>query len=185
MGMVIIAASGIRRGELLALRWSEIDLDNGLIRINRNLQYIKKQIVINPPKTKASKRTVAIPESLVDALRRYRKWQREEHLKKGIRTNQVIHNQKGEPYKPTTYSHAVKTAGDKAGLVNLGPHSLRHLHATYLMGQGIHPKVVQERLGHSNIITTLQVYSHVLDTMQTEAAEKAGGVVSIPTFYPT
>lgn len=81
-------------------------------------------------------------------------------LKKGIRTSHVIHNQKGKFYRPAAYSAAVKLAGNKAGIVSLGPHSL----------------------GHSSMVTTLQVYSHVLDTMQDEAAEKAGGVVSIPAF---
>ena len=184
MGMAIIAATGLRRGELLALRWSEIDLDRKSIRVCRNLQYLHKQIVIKPPKTKAGNRHVIMPDSLVDNLREYRRWQREYHVKHGIRTDLVIHNRKGESFKPTTYSAAVKDAGDKAGLVNLGPHSLRHLHATHLLEQGIHPRVVQERLGHSNIMTTLTVYSHVLDHMQDKAAAAADGLVC-PSVCPS
>jgi integrase len=185
MGMSIIAATGLRRGELLALRWNEINLERKQIRVHRNLQYIKKQIVILPVKSDAGRRTVAMPDSLVDTLRQYRQWQREYLLQQGIRTDLVIHNRQGEPYKPTTYSAAVKDAGNKAGLVNLGPHQLRHLHATHLMEQGIHPRVVQERLGHANITTTLTVYSHVLDHMQDKAAEAADALVSCPSFCPS
>jgi integrase len=184
MGMAIIAATGLRRGELLALRWQEIDLERKTIRVSRNLQYLKKQIVIKPPKTASGRRTVILPDALVSSLRDYRRWQREYHLKHGIRTDLVIHNRQGEPFKPTTYSAAVKGAGDKAGLVNLGPHTLRHLHATHLLEEGIHPRVVQERLGHANIMTTLTIYSHVLEHMQDKAAAAADGLVC-PSFCPS
>ncbi|MDX2458106.1 MAG: tyrosine-type recombinase/integrase [Gammaproteobacteria bacterium] len=142
-------------------------------------------IIINPPRIKAGRRTVVLPDNVVASLRGYRKRQKKEHMKKGIRTSHVIHNQKGEFYRPAAYSAAVKLAGNKAGIVSLGPHSLRHLHVTYLMEQGIHTKVGQERLGHSSMVTTLQVYSQVLDTMQDEAAEKAGVLCLSLLFYPT
>lgn len=99
MGMSIIKATGLSRGDLLALQWQEIDLNEGQIKVNRNLQYINKQIVILLSKTKAGWRTVALPITLTASLKQNRQWQRMEHIKKGLRTDQVIHNRNGEATK--------------------------------------------------------------------------------------
>jgi integrase len=179
LGIMLIAGSGIRRGELLALRWEDADLAAGVIDVHRNLQRVGGQLIVGKPKSKQGSRKVTLPVSLVAALTQYRQWQRKERLRCGVRPVEdlVIHNRRGQPFKPTTFSAAVKLAGKHAG-IQLGPHTLRHYHATLLLGSGINARALQERLGHANVNTTLMVYSHVLKSMEDEAARAAESAVS-------
>lgn len=172
LSIMLLAGSGIRRGELLGLRWEDVHLEDGYIDIKRNLQYVNKRLMVNPPKTKKSRRKVTLPAPLTGALKRYRQWQLKERLRRGVRSAEdlLIHNRHGQPFKPTTFSAAVKDAGQRAGIL-LGPHLLRHYHATLLLGEKINIRVLQERLGHADVNTTLNVYSHVLKAMEDEAAE--------------
>jgi integrase len=179
LSIMLIAGSGIRRGDLLAMRWEDVDLDHGYIDVHRNLQRVNGQLVIVKPKSKSGSRKVTLPVSLVSALKQYRQWQRKERLRSGVRPVEdlVVHDRHGQPFKPTTFSAAVKLAGKHAGFL-LGPHTLRHYHATLLLGSGINARALQERLGHANVNTTLMVYSHVLKSMEDEAARAAESAVS-------
>jgi integrase len=151
-----------------------VDLNYGCLDIHRNLQRVNGQLVVGKPKSQNGSRKVTLPASLVEALKQYRQWQRKDRLRRGVRPAEdlVIHNRHGQPFKPTTFSAAVKLAGKRAGFL-LGPHTLRHYHATLLLGSGINARALQERLGHANVNTTLMVYSHVLKSMEDEAARAA------------
>jgi integrase len=186
MAITIMVTTGLRRGELLALRWQDIDLDNKLLRVTRSLGLVDYQPTIGPPKTERSCRRVTLPDSLVAALREYRKWQLAEYMVKGYRPKEdiVIHTRKGEYYKPTTFSTTIAYLGRKIG-ADLNPHVFRHYHATHMLMAKISAKTIQERLGHTDIHTTLSTYAHVLKEMEEEAAKAADTLLSWETSWET
>ena len=117
---------------------------------------------------------IALPASTVDALRTHHAAQQRARLAAGAEFNRldlVFPGPDGEPWRPSTFAAACRRAFKKAGLT-CRLHDLRHTHATMLLRQGVHPKVVQERLGHANVSITLDIYSHCTANMQQEAAEK-------------
>src|SRR5262249_345540 len=118
-------------------------------------------------------RTIALPALLVEELRRHRLRQAEELLRLGVRQTDETHvclREDASPWPPRVFSHAVKRHIRASGLPAVRLHDLRHSHATHLLTSNLHPKIVQERLGHASIQLTLDTYSHVLPNMQTDAA---------------
>ena len=178
---VLAMTTGMRRGELLALRWEDVNLDDGSLSIRGSLHRSREGFTIAEPKTAGSRRHVALGRLAVDALRRHRVHQAEERLLHGSRwENQdlVFANELGRPIEATNLirrSFAPMLA--RAGLPRIRFHDLRHSAATLLLGQGIHPKIVSERLGHSRVGTTLDLYSHVTPHMQREAANALDAVL--------
>jgi len=167
--------TGLRRSELLALRWDDIDLDMAQVYVTRALHRLRTgEIVYRTPKTAKSRRLVDLPPSAALVLRQHRDQQ--EALRADLATGPVQGHDlvfttlEGGPVLPDTFTHAwIKTAR-RAGFPHIRLHDARHSHATLLLKQGVHPKVVQERLGHASITTTLDTYSHVLPGMQQSAA---------------
>jgi integrase len=172
---LLAVSTGMRRGEILALRWDEIDLDAGTLAVRQTLEQTRAGLAFKQPKTQKSRRLVALPPLTVDALRRHRVEQTEHRLALGPMYNDqglVFPQRDGALWNPNTFSACFIPLADRAGLGGLRFHDLRHSHATQLLRQGVHPKIVSERLGHSTIGITLDVYSHVVPGMQEEAARK-------------
>jgi integrase len=163
----------MRRGEILGLRWGDLDEDLSVAHVRRSLQSIGG-LSFEEPKTPRSRRAVVLPQFLHPYLVRQREDQagRRERLGDAWRaTGQVVDRPDGSPVNPATFSAEWSKFIRKKGLPRVRFHDLRHAHATLMLLQGVHPKIVSERLGHSNIGITLDIYSHVLPTMQSEAAQ--------------
>ena len=173
--VMLALATGARRGELLAMRWRNVDFDNDTVRIAGSLEQTGAGLRFKPTKT-GKPRAVTLPGYAIDELRRLKHDQAQELLRLGIRQTGdtlVCARVDGEPLQPRSLTHefAVAMARIK-DLPRVRFHDLRHSHATQLLLAGVHPKVAQERLGHSTITTTLDLYSHVTATMQEDAAAK-------------
>jgi integrase len=172
----------MREGELLALRWSYVDLDRGAVQVRGTMQPVKGGLRISEPKTKASKRRVLLAPLAVEALRRHRTAQNLERLQLGAEWQDrdlVFANTVGGPIRAGDLLKRVHyPLLKKAGLPKVTFHELRHTAATLQAEAGTPAKVVQEMLGHSTIAITLDLYGHVTPTMQERAAEVANDILS-------
>ncbi len=167
--------TGMRRSELLALRWQDIDFILGQIYVNRSLHVLKgSRVIIKPPKTAKGRRTIALPPSAFLVLNEYREAKESESLLLGqpISDNDLVFSTLGKPLLPNTVTHAWIKLVSRTGLKKIRFHDARHSHASLMLKQGIHPKIVQERLGHSTISITLDTYSHVTPGLQEAAAKR-------------
>lgn len=174
---VTLATAGLRIGEALGLRWSDIDFASRNVAIQRALQFRPPQgYSFVEPKTSRSRRTVVFPASTIQALREHRRRQAAERLQAGPTwedTDLVFCNEIGQPLNASsTVTSAFQRALTRAGLPKIRIHDMRHTAATLLLSQGCHPKYVQDLLGHSTITLTLDTYSHVVPALHGEAADK-------------
>ncbi|HKR83926.1 MAG TPA: tyrosine-type recombinase/integrase [Terriglobales bacterium] len=173
--VLLALSTGMRRGETLALRWKNVDLERGTLRVVESLEQTKSGIRFKAPKTDRV-RVITLPGFATEALRRHKREQAEELLMLGIRQsgeNLVCGRADGLPLQPQTLTHNfIRLVGRLRDLPRVRFHDLRHSHATQLLLDGVHPKIAQERLGHASITTTLDLYSHVTDTMQNDAAAR-------------
>jgi integrase len=173
--VAIAIATGMRRGEILALRWSDLDEDYTTARVKRTLEVACGQgLVFEDPKTPKSRRAVALPAFLVPHLQRHRVAQAARRKAAGARWREqglVVDRGDGTPWNPDRFSSAWPWFLHASKLPHVRFHDLRHGHATLMLMQGVHPKIVSERLGHSSIGITLDTYSHVLPSMQGEAVK--------------
>jgi integrase len=170
--------TGMRRSELLAVRWCDIDLLGMQISVSRTMQYlngVKKHVTFKEPKSKKSRRLIALSPSTVLVLEGHRKAQ--DNIRASLElppsndNDLVFSHWDGSPLLPDSITHAWVKLVRKCGLKGIRLHDARHTHATIMLKQGVHPKVVQERLGHANISTTLDTYSHVAPGLQQAAAK--------------
>ncbi|WP_070119699.1 site-specific integrase [Bacillus marinisedimentorum] len=167
--------TGMRRGEVLGLKWGDIDFANKRIKIQRSLARTSKGIVFKTPKTRRSKRPVAISNYIVDELKN-------EKIKQDLRKESseevyeeldlIICTETGKPKDPRNLLRLFYSLIEKAQVPKISYHDLRHTHATLMLEIGENPKIVSERLGHSRVGITLDRYSHVNQDMQQSAAEK-------------
>ncbi len=176
---LLAALCGLRRGEILALRWRDVDLTNGLLSIKESAEEVGKEVRYK--ETKSGKaRTVALSSTVKEELNRHRVGQAEEQLKLGMRPDDnsfVVAQIDGRPLKPTSLTHEWTRLVAKTSLPRIRFHDLRHSHATQLLAAGVHPKIASERLGHSTIGITLDLYSHVMPGMQANAAEQVDAAI--------
>ncbi len=175
MPILLAITTGLRRGELLGLRWADMDLSTGVLSVRQSLGRTRSGMAFKPPKTAKSRRTVTLPAFVIEALERHRAVQNEERrLLGGAYQDQdlVAAEPDGQPQSPGALSRAFSKLIIAKRLPQVRFHDLRHSHATQLLKQGVHPKIVSERLGHSTIGLTLDTYSHVLPGMQEEAAKR-------------
>jgi len=175
--------TGIRRGELLALRWQDLDLDldRGALAIRRTLTRGTGALTFGEPKSKAGRRSLALPAVCVDALRAHRVTQLERRLSIGPawQDNDLIFERgDGSLLHPNSLLNAFFRLTAAAGVPRIRFHDLRHTAATLMLANGEHPKIVQERLGHSDISMTLNRYSHVTMDMQRDAADRLAKLLS-------
>jgi len=168
--------TGLRRSELLALRWQDVDFLYCQIYVSRSMHHLKTgEIVFRQPKSARGNRTIALSPSTLDLLRAHQEKQKAKAVMLGkslTDSDLVFSHIDGSPLLPGTLSHAWDKAVRRAGLRVIRLHDARHTHASYMLKQGIHPKVVQERLGHSSIQVTLDTYSHVAPGIQEKAAAR-------------
>lgn len=174
--------TGMRRSELLALRWQDIDLLLLNISVNRSLHQLKGgQIVFRQPKTDKSRRLIALTPSTAAILKEFQESQYKLRealgFSKPTENDLVFCQYDGRPFLPNTVSHNWIKLVRRAGLNGIRFHDARHTHASLLLKQGVHPKIVQERLGHSSIQITLDTYSHVAPGLQQAAANKFDDII--------
>ena len=174
--LLLAVTTGMRRGELLALRWEDVDFENGVVSIRRTMNRITgRGPVETEPKTKSSRRTIVLPGRVLEALKVHREQQDQGRIKAGSEWHEqglVFCNRYGGFMIPQYVGKVFHKLLAKAALPDMRFHDLRHSMATVLLAAGVHPKIVQERLGHSTIAMTMDVYSHVLPSMQQDVARK-------------
>jgi integrase len=173
--VLIAVVTGLRRGELLALRWQDVDLDQGRVTIQQSLEQTRTGLAFKPPKTNRGRRTIALPLIAVDTLRAHKAKQAAERLRLGPAFHDrglVFCKADGEAWQPVNFSSDFSALVRRLPITRVRFHDLRHTHATQLLRQGVNPKVVSERLGHSTVAFTLDVYSHVLPGMQDDAVRR-------------
>jgi integrase len=174
---VLMCSTGMRRSELLGLRWRNTDLEHGRVAVVDTVVPVRSKPVLRVGQTKSrrSRRVIALDQATVTALRSHRTAQAAERLRAGeawADLDLVFTNEVGELLNPSTFTRLTKRLAVKAGVRPLTPHAAaRHTWATLALSSGVHPKVVQERLGHSTIAVTLDRYSHVTEGMDRDAAE--------------
>ncbi|WP_019240555.1 MULTISPECIES: site-specific integrase [Bacillus] len=168
--------TGMRRGEILALKWDTINFEEQTIKIVESLAYTKEQgLYFKSPKTTNSIREVVIPASLVSLLKELQHEQKKMKLRMGPafhHYNLVVSTADGKPIHPRNLARTFTQLINKAGVKRISLHGLRHTNATILMKQGVNPKIVSERLGHANVGITLDIYSHTDLKMQQDTASK-------------
>jgi integrase len=167
---------GLRMGEALGLKWMDIDLEAGTLRVQRQVQRIREGggLIFSEPKN-ASRRTIDLPQRALEALRSHHKGQLEEQLRVGVNWQDnglVFASRKGTPLDAQNIvNRYFKPLLRRSGLPNIRWHDLRHTCATLLLGRGVHPKMVQHLLGHASIQLTLDRYSHWIPSMGRATAE--------------
>lgn len=174
--MMLAVMCGLRRGEIAALRWDDAEIGDNRrqLSIRQSAEQTKDGVRYKAPKS-GKARTVALSATMAAELRAHRVSQAEEQLKIGLRPDGdsfVVAQVDGSPLQPRSLTHEWTRLLDKTSLPRIRFHDLRHTHATQMLSAGVHPKVASERLGHSTIGITLDLYSHVMPGMQADAAEQ-------------
>ena len=178
--LVLLLGTGLRRGEALALHWSDVDLTSQRVWVGWSLVRVGGHLVFDVPKTERSRRFVALPTPVVETLRKHRVTQAAERLAAIAwhpwpdHDDLVFSTQVGTPIEPRNAARSFARIAERAGLVGASLHTLRHSAASALIASGTHVKVVQELLGHSTYAVTADTYAHVAVEQQREAAERLG-----------
>ncbi|MFD4611757.1 site-specific integrase [Streptomyces sp. NPDC058440] len=174
----MLVSTGLRRGEALALTWADVDLTNGQLRVRRNVQRIRRELIFGSPKTMRSIRTVSLPKHCVRALTQHR-FQRERERKVAGKKWQPVPGQPDGLIFTTTTGRVTDPRGlnrmltipcRDAGVRRVRVHDLRHTCASLLLAQGVDARTIMETLGHSTITMTLDTYAHVMSTTLRAAA---------------
>jgi len=176
----LLLTTGLRRGEAVGLRWADIDLDGGVLSVSRAIASVDGVAMETEPKTARGRRAIALDPGTVDALRKHRERQAAEREVVGdgwSESGAVFTYPDGRTLHPDHVMVTFRRLVTGAGLPLIRLHDLRHTAATLALAAGVHPKVVQERLGLSSIGITLDTYSHVVQGMQAEAAAKVAGLL--------
>lgn len=168
---MVAVHTGLRQGELLGLKWSDVNLEAGTLSVQRSLD---TDCTFNPLKRNKSRRSVKLTAQAVEALKGHKVAQNEERLRLGslwVDHDLIFPNRVGKPMDADNlYHRGFQPLLKRPGLSGFTFHSLRHTCATLLLTKNVHPKIVQEMLGHATISQTMDTYSHVLPGMQDEAA---------------
>jgi integrase len=176
----VALAVGLRQGEALGLRWDDIDLDRGWLTVRNALQRLGPGWQLVEPKTARCRRTIALPSVVAAALQSHRTRQLQERLWAGARWQEndfVFASRIGTPLDGTNVTRRFQQLLRRSGLPRQRFHDLRHACASLLLAQGVHPRVVMETLGHSQVGLTMNTYSHVIPALQREAATQMDAVL--------
>ncbi len=187
---VLALHTGMRRGELLALRWEDADLDAATVRVRRTLTRVEngRRLAFGEPKTKKSRRTVGLTLRAAEALKSHRASQAEERLRIGsLYEDQglIFAGRGGGPINPSNLrQRSFGPLLERTGLPKISFHDLRHTCASLLFQRNVHPKLVQELLGHASVAITLDTYSHMLPGMGGETARAMQDALAVPALHP-
>jgi len=179
---VVLIATGLRLGEALGLRWSDVDLQNGTLRVHQALQRVNGQLKFVEPKSDRSRRSVMLPAFAIEALKRHASCQKRERLLAGsnwVDSGLVFTSTIGTSLDERNVRRTFKFLLQDAALPLMRLHDLRHTTATLLLSQGVHPRIVMETLGHSQISLTMDTYTHALPSLQAEAAKRMDDALAI------
>lgn len=180
--IITLIYTGMRLGELCGLEWKDVDFDNEIITVRRSSQYISgKGIITKEPKNKSSIRTNKYPSVLFKLLKDYKVWQARERLKLGDRwndTDRLFTTYDGLPMHPNTLNTWLKKFLENTNLPRITVHSLRHTNATLLIAGGVDIRTVSKRLGHSQTSTTLNIYTHAIQSADAMASETIGDILN-------
>ena len=180
--LLLIASTGIRKGEALALHWNHVDLDIGVLKVAATITRIGGRLVISEPKTDRSRREIPLHASIITMLRKHRVAQKAERLAVGdqwIDTGLVFTTELGTAVDPRNFLRVVETAAKTAGVDGIGVHTLRHSAAVAWLESGVHIKAVADLLGHSSISVTGDTYGHTSDTAARAAIDTLGGALGL------
>jgi len=177
----LAANTGMRRSELLGLKWGDIDLHKNTVSINRGLVAIGYELHESRGKTANSRRSIDLDPPTIEVLEAWRHWTRLEQTVTGKSNDYVFTPGNGQPVHPNSISQAFERISRNAGLPVIRFHDLRHTHATLLIKEGVPVKVVSERLGHATTAFTIETYQHVLPGMQADAASLFGQLIGSST----
>jgi integrase len=178
--LLLIATTGLRRGEALALRWSDVDLDAGVLRVRETVQRIEGKLSAGEVKTDRSRRTIPISPAIVALLRRHRVTQLEERMRAAnqwAETGLLFTTELGSVVEPRNLLRVVQAAAKRIGLDGVGAHTLRHSAATAWLEAGVHIKQVSDLLGHSSVAITGDVYGHGSDHSARAAVDGLSGAL--------
>ncbi len=170
--------TGMRQGELLGLQWKNVDLERGIIKVDQNLKRLPSgKLVFGKPKTKTSIRSITIGDETIEVLREQEKWIEVERNNEKVKDlwkemDMVFPSTIGTPIDPTNILKKFRQSLKKAGLPRLRFHDLRHTSASMMLNNGVDVLVASRRLGHAKPSITLDVYGHLLPSVQNEVADK-------------
>ncbi len=177
--VTVALGTGLRKGELMGLRWDDVDLNAGTLTVRHQLQRINGKRELTEPKSRQSRRTIALAPSVVESLRLQRVRQLEMRLAAGARwqeTNHVFTSAVGSGLDQSNVTHTFQAQLKRAGAPHMRFHDLRHGAASLLLTQGVSARAVMDVLGHSQITLTLGTYSHIINEVRRDAADKMEGV---------
>jgi integrase len=164
LAVLVGVTTGMRRGEILGLRWSDIDLKAARLTVNQSLERLGGKTAFKPPKTAGSRRTITLPTLTVEALSAHRAEQAR------IGAGELVFSHGGIPWDPDSLTKAFDRLIRETGVRRITFHGLRHTHISHQLMDGVHVKVVSERAGHANVSITLSVYAAFVPTLQADAA---------------
>lgn len=176
----VAVATGVRRSELLGLRWCDLDLERREMRVVQTLIVLGCDLCVGLPKSDSGRRLIALDETTVEVLAGHRLVQEERAWAIGRQSGSadlVFAKPDGSPIHPAVFAYHFQRRVSRAGVSRIVVHDLRHTHATLALQLGIHPKIVSERLGHSSVMVTIDLYSHATASLQRDAATAIGSLL--------
>jgi len=179
----VALACGLRQSEALGLRWSDIDLDTAMLRVQRTIQRVNGEYQVLEPKTKRSRRTISLPPPVTTSLRQHKTRQTEDRLRVGPAwegdewSGLVFTDEVGSPLSSYHVGRRFKSLITVAGLPEMRYHDLRHGATSLMAAQGVPARVAMEVLGHAQISTTMNIYAHIAPEFQKEASEKVAAAL--------
>lgn len=178
----LVFASGMRKEEIMGLEWEDVNFEDFSITINRTCQFIDKEIVIGDTKTDESQRTITLPESVIELLKKYKAQQSADKLLLGTKwqgSKRIFTGNNGADAFPDSFAQWFGRFIKRYKLPHISPHGLRHTNATYLISKKIDMKTVSARLGHSRMSTTSDIYTHIMKKPDQEAVDKISDLIDI------